>query len=149
MPNLFPIVNMEVNPVTGGGEQVPFGRSWKFNFETGEFVLAPTGKFVETSDEQAWLEWCRKAIHTVRYRYLIYSRYFGQEFEDLIGRDLTMEAKESELKRMAIECLMADPRTAKVENFSFQWNSDSVIFSCEISNVRGSSGTVYGSVVNS
>jgi hypothetical protein len=140
---------MEVKPVTGGGEQVPFRRSWKFNFETGEFVLTPTGKFVETNDDEAWLEWCRKAIHTVRYRYLIYSRYFGQDFEDLIGRYLTWEARESELKRMSIECLMADPRTAKVENFTFQWNSDSVIFSCEISNVRGISGTVYGSVVNS
>jgi hypothetical protein len=148
MPNLFPAMATEASPVIRREGQVQFGKSWKFDFETGEFVLTPTGKVIETTDNEAWLEWCKKAIHTGRYRHLAYSRNYGQEFEDLIGKNLTREAKESEIQRMATECLMTDPRTARVDNFTFQWNQDTVVFSCEIASVRGSGGIVYGSVVN-
>lgn len=148
MPNLFPTVATEVTPVTGREAQVQFGKSWKFDFETGEFVMTPTGRVIETSDNEAWLEWCKKAVHTGRYRHLVYSRNYGQELEDLIGKNLTREAKESEIQRMVTECLMTDPRTARVDNFSFRWDNDTVVFGCEIASVRSSSGIVYGSVVN-
>jgi hypothetical protein len=42
---------------------------------------------------------------------------------------------------------MVDPRTAAVENFSFEWEGDTVKFTCEVSNVRGETGTIGGSVV--
>lgn len=148
MPNLFPTVATEVTPVTGREAQVQFGKSCKFDFETGEFVMTPTGRVIETLDNEAWLEWCKKAVHTGRYRHLVYSRNYGQELEDLIGKNLTREAKESEIQRMVTECLMTDPRTARVESFTFQWDNDTVVFGCEIASVRGSSGIVYGSVVN-
>ncbi len=149
MPNLFPTEEVTATPeVTDTpANQVQFGRSWKFDFDAGEFVMTPTGKVQETEGVNAWLEWCRKALMTARYRYLIYSRNYGQEFEELIGLGLTREAIESEIKRIATECLMVDPRTAAVENFTFEWKEDTVYFTCEVSNVRGETGTIGGSVV--
>jgi hypothetical protein len=145
MPNLFPEAE---NPVTEQPQvteaQVSFGRSWKFDFDKGEFVLTPTGKVAEAEGVQAWLEWCRKAIRTERYRYMIYSRNYGHEFEDLIARHLSREANESEIIRIVNETLMVDPRTAGVGNFTFQWEGDQCFFTCEVTNVLGQTGTIEG-----
>ncbi|TBL71364.1 DUF2634 domain-containing protein [Paenibacillus thalictri] len=140
MPNLFPVnesggVLEEVKV----SKQTVFGRSWRFDFETGEFMVTPAGKVVTADEDQAWVEWCQKALHTERYRYLAYSRSYGQEFDDLIALHLTREANEMELKRMTKEALMADPRTAKAEMVSLQWEGDHCFFMCEVTSRRGTS----------
>ncbi|AYO30798.1 DUF2634 domain-containing protein [Biomaibacter acetigenes] len=148
MPNLFPTEEVQAQPETvETASEVSFGKSWRFDFDKGEFVLTPAGKVAETSDVDAWLEWCRKALMTARYQHLIYSRNYGQEFDDLISRHLNREGNESEIKRIVTETLMVDPRTVAVENFTFQWEGDTVYFTCEVSNVRGETETLHGSVV--
>ena len=151
MPNLFPtstVSDVSDFSNTDTGIQVNFGKSFKFDFEAGEFVTTPSGRFVVTTDVDAWIEWCRKALMTARYRFLVYSRNYGHEFERLIGQGLTRKAIESEIKRMTKECLMADPRTADVKNFTFDWNNPvAVVFTCEIYNVLGESAKIDGSAV--
>lgn len=149
MANLYPTVEAEVAQASDSDSgTVAFGRSYRFDFEAGEFVLTPTGRIAALEDTDAWLQWCAKALLTERYRYLAYSRGYGQEFDSLIGLGLTREAAESEIARIATETLMADPRTAAVRNFSFSWERDGCIFTCEVANVREETGTVQGSVVN-
>ncbi|MDG0792767.1 DUF2634 domain-containing protein [Cohnella ginsengisoli] len=115
----------------------------------GEFVLTPTGKIAEASaDAEAWLEWCRKALATERYRHLVYSRLYGQEFESLIGLGLSRAAVESEIARIASETLLADPRTARVGGFVFTWQGDACSFACSVTSVRDEAGTIEGSVVS-
>jgi hypothetical protein len=148
MPNLFPTEEMQVTPETETtASQVPFGKSWRFDFDAGDFVLSPTGRVAEIQDVDAWLEWCRKALFTERYRYLVYGRQYGQEFGDLISRHLTRAGNESEIKRIATETLMVDSRTASVGHFTFNWEGDRCYFTCDLSNVRGETGTIKGSVV--
>jgi len=110
-------------------------------------VLTPTGKVLEIKGVEAWLEWCNKALLTARYRFLVYSRNHGQEFEELISRHLSRAGNESEIRRMATECLMVDPRIASVGNFSFTWEQDQCYFTCEVTNILDETGTVNGSVV--
>lgn len=90
--------------------------------------MTPTGGVAQTPGMEAWLEWCRKAVRTARYRYMAYTRDYGQEFDDLIARHLSRAGNEAEIKRMATEALMVDPRTAKVSDFSFEWRNDVVYF---------------------
>lgn len=149
MPDLFPAAAAAVTSTDVGvqNRQVPFGRSWRFDFEAGEFVITPTGGVAQSRDIDAWLEWCRKALRTPRYRYLAYGRSYGQEFGDLIARHLSRAGNEAEIRRMVTECLMVDPRTASVSNFEFDWRGDSVFFTCEVRNVRGETATLTASVV--
>ena len=127
MPNLFPQVETAAEAVeTAHDSQVRFGKSWCFDFEKGDFVHTPTGKMATADDIQAYTEWCYKALLTPRYRYLIYSRSYGQEFEELIRRNLTRDGNESEIKRIITEALMVDPRTAEVTNFKFTWSNNEV-----------------------
>lgn len=148
MPNLYPTETItpsqEITEATQS--EVKFGRSWKFDFSSGEFVTTPTGKIAQSTEIEAWLEWCQKSVNTDRYRSLVYSRQYGQEYEDLIGRHLTRAGNESEIKRITTECLMIDPRTAGVENFSFKWDGDAVYFTCDVISVRGETGQISGVV---
>ena len=144
MPNLFPIGSSSTDSTPETTSSIQFGRSWMFDFDAGDFVLTPTGKVAEVEGTDAWLEWCRKAIRTERYKYLVYSRNYGQEFEDLIARHLPRAANESEIIRIATETLMVDPRTASVGNFTFRWEGDQCFFTCTVTNVRGQTGTVEG-----
>ena len=144
MPNLFPIGSSSTDSTPETTPSVQFGRSWRYDFEKGDFVLTPTGKVATSTDTDAWLEWCQKAIRTERYKYLVYSRNYGQEFEDLIARHLPRAANESEIIRIVTETLMVDPRTASVGNFTFRWEGDQCYFTCTVTNVRGQTGTVEG-----
>lgn len=148
MPNLYATDEVTLDEALLQDNEIAFGKSVTFDFKAGEFVLSPTGKFVEVEGEDAWIEWCQKAILTQRYRWLIYSRSYGQEFEDLIGSGLTQAAIKSEIERMVTEALLVDSRTASVENFAFSWVGDELTFSCDITSVRGRTATLTGSVVN-
>lgn len=150
MADLFPAQTVQTTPDpadTTPQTTVTFGKSWRFDFEAGEFVLTPTGKVMETADTDAWLEWCTKALATARYQHLVYSRNYGQEFEDLLSRHLNRAANESEIKRIATEALMVDPRTAAVRNFQFTWEEDRCLFSCEVTNVLEETATISGVVI--
>lgn len=146
MPNLFPTETSAALPESKTS-RVQFGKSWTFDFAAGDFNLTPTGKVAGSTEEEAWLEWCRKTLMTARYWFLIYSRNYGQEFDDLISRHLTRAGNESEIKRIATETLKVDPRTKAVENFTFTWEGDQCYFTCEVSNVRGETANISGQAV--
>ncbi|MCD9025742.1 DUF2634 domain-containing protein [Cohnella silvisoli] len=147
MANLFPVSEDLPQETLVEQEDVPFGRSWMFDYEAGEFVLTPTGKVAAAGTSEAWIEWCKKALQTERYRYLIYDRNHGQDFDDLIGRALPRPTIESEIERITTETLLTDPRTASVGSFSFVWEEDRCFFTCTAINVREDSGTIQGNVV--
>ena len=146
MPNLLPTEELVVDTEEIVSTEVEFGHSFRFDFTVGEFIYSPTGKVVIANEYNAWLEWCQKAMLTSRYRHPIYSGEYGQEFDELIRRSLSRAANESEIVRDITECLLIDPRTASVSNFLFRWEGDTVIFSCEIKNVRDETGTLEGEV---
>jgi hypothetical protein len=148
MASLFP-VDAEWAIEEGGemeSSEIEFGRSWFFDFEAGEFVMTPTRKISVAADTAAWLMWCQKAVRTPRYRHLIYSRDYGQEYEDLIGTRFSRAVLESEIERMTREVLMEDSRTASVDNFTFEWSTDSCSFTCKLRNIRDETKTLEGSV---
>lgn len=141
MANLFPetedmIWTDSVGPETSEDHGAVFGRSWRFDFEAGEFVMTPTRKLVAADEKDAWVVWCEKTIRTPRYRHLIYSRGYGSELEELIGRGHGRPLLESEIRRMVSEALLADARTESVDQFQFEWEGEACRFSCSITSVR-------------
>lgn len=145
MPELFPTETAEAaTEIQAASEPVRQGDSWQFDWNRLDFTLSPTGRVVPTADDLAsYIGWCYKALQTPRYRHPIYSRYYGQEIEDLIRRSLTREANESELERMIRECLMVNPITASVEGFTFEWTShDEVLVSFTVVTVLGEAATL-------
>ncbi|MNP01871.1 hypothetical protein D3C76_936990 [compost metagenome] len=146
--SLFPedVIWMPENSVDSESTDITFGRSWLFDFEAGDFILSPTRKISTAADTAAWVMWCEKTVRTPRYRHLIYSRDYGQEYDDLIGRGYSRAVLESEIERMTTEALMVDPRTAGVDSFTFEWSSDACQFTCNVKNVRDETITLEGGV---
>lgn len=83
MPSLFPetgVVWGDEEDLSGAtSEEVRFGRSWRFDYDAGDFVLTPSGKVAAAGGHGAWVQWCIKAVKTPRYRHVIYSRNYGSE----------------------------------------------------------------------
>jgi len=146
LPSLFPSESVSATPEIAIKSAVSFGKSWVFDFDKGDFVLSPTGKVVEADGAEAYRQWAQKTLLTPRYRHPIYSRNYGQEFEDLLRRNLTRAGNESEIKRMVAEALMVDQRTASVGDFTFDWQEDAVYFTCTVTTAQGEQVQIFGQV---
>jgi len=138
MENLFPTGSIPAVVPAKISRAVKFGKSWKFDFDEGEFVVGPTNKIEAADEVEAYYEWCQKALLTIRYRYVIYSPDYGSELETLFQTALDRAAIESEIARMVTETLMVDPRTGTVGDFVFTWLEDDVAFDCTVVTARGS-----------
>ena len=93
-------------------ENLYIPREYGIDFETGQL----SGKMVEGYD--SLLVWSWLALRKQRYRYYIYSEYYGQEYENLVGKSYSEELTDSELERMTEECLTENPYITGIENFS-------------------------------
>jgi hypothetical protein len=151
MVNIYPTDVPAATPETTvtPASRVNFGTSWNFDFTAGDFVTTATGQGVPTQGVQAWTDWGLKALLTLRYKYPVYSRIYGQDFDDLIRRNLTRAANESEIQRIVTETLMVDPRTAKVDAFAFAWDGATCYFTCQITSVKAETATILSEVTMS
>lgn len=141
MPELFPTQELEPTQETAAEETtanlLQTGKTWLFDFETGDFVRTPDGRVKQVDGLEVYIQWARKSLATPRYKHLAYTRDYGQEFEDLIGRGLTKQAIESEIQRIVTETLMVNPQTVEVGQFSFEWQEDAVFYTCSVMTVFG------------
>ncbi|MBQ3425854.1 MAG: DUF2634 domain-containing protein [Clostridia bacterium] len=82
--------------------------SFKFDFDTGEFVLDSAGDVVTVSGIEALKQWVQKILRTQYNRYKLYNgTYYGSNIEDLVvGKSYNMDFTESELKREIEKALL-------------------------------------------
>lgn len=113
------------------------GKSFLFNFETGDFVLRD-GKLVEVEGIEAVRIWVHKTILTRRFRFKVYEgTEYGALIEDLIGSAYPIEFIESELDRELKEAFMQHPAITNVSNLSVEHINDKGIVSFTIDTIYG------------
>ena len=88
------------------------------DFDTGQL----TGDIV--TGLEAIKVWIWLALRTPRYRYVIYPWDYGNEVDDLIGTNHTMEYIETEVPRMIEECLLVNEHIKGVSDFDITYDSD-------------------------
>ncbi len=112
-------------------EKVP--SDYEINFETGKL----TGRIISGRD--ALKQWIRITLATDRYFFTQYDWNHGSEFSKLIGRSMSQEYAESEVKRMASDALLVNENIKNVE-----------VLSCEVTDDRVTGrlavDTIYGKV---
>jgi hypothetical protein len=124
MSNLYPVFEMPELMEQQQTELAPrYGKSWLFDFKTGDFVIDGAGRVVQADGYTAWAQWCVKTVLTERFAYLAYSQNYGTEIEAAL-RQPSRQAVESELERAITEALLMDPRTEMVRDFRFTWEGD-------------------------
>ena len=85
-------------------------REYEIDFSTGKL----TGRIVEGVD--ALGVWACLALMAKRYKWVIYSWYYGAEYFDLIGYSYSDEYLKSEVQRYMEECLFENEHITAVEN---------------------------------
>ena len=94
--------------------------SFKFDFDTGEFVLDSAGDVIVVSGIESLKQWIQKILRTQYNRYKLYNgTYYGSNIEDLvIGKSYKYDFAESELKREIETALLRHDDIQSVDSFS-------------------------------
>lgn len=74
-------------------------------------------------------------LSTERYKYLIYSKSYGSELENIPNID--KDILESEIKRRINEALIQDDRIENTDNYIFNYDKDSVVVKFTIFSIYG------------
>lgn len=125
-------------------ERVGYKKSIYFDDNIGDLKRDGTGKIVESSGIEAWVQWCLKILNTQRYSCMAYSDDIGIDMEAAFQAG-TREETENVLRREIKEALEADPygRTELVESVEFQWKEeDSLVVTCNITGMDSSDITI-------
>lgn len=108
------------------GEEVegrPFGRSWLFDFERGQF-LRPGADPTRAIGLDSLKMWVLNTLYTERFGSPIHDDDFGVELLDAaIGRQLTAEVT-SAVSSTIREALVIHDRIVEVEDFEFASDAD-------------------------
>ncbi|HFL3174618.1 TPA: DUF2634 domain-containing protein [Clostridioides difficile] len=85
-------------------------REYELDFKSGKL----TGKIVEGVD--ALCVWAYLALKAKRYRWVIYSWGYGEEYTNLIGYSYSEEYLHSEVERYMLECLLENEHITGIED---------------------------------
>ncbi|BCN32063.1 DUF2634 domain-containing protein [Anaeromicropila herbilytica] len=126
-----------------------------FPFETEEAVILEENNLSQyeyginfkmgrlTGDKVEGIEalkiWIYLALHTARYRFVIYSWDYGNELDELIGKSYSKEYLEMECKDMVEQCLLVNEKIESIDNFNMALNEDKLTISF-------TANTIYGEV---
>jgi hypothetical protein len=115
--SLFPFIQEEVTlPST---EVFPSSiREYEIDFKTDRL----TGRIVEGVD--AICVWAYLALKATRYRWVIYSWTYGEEYTNLIGQSFSEEYVKSEVQRYMEECLFENEHITGVDNLEISLIKD-------------------------
>lgn len=107
--SLFPFIETEA-PV----EEIKAStiRDYEIDFKN----MKMTGRIVEGVDALA--TWAYLAVSARRYRWEIYSWYYGAEYRNLIGQNYSEEYLTSEVQRYLEECLFENEHITGVKDLT-------------------------------
>lgn len=98
----------------------PYGRSWKFDRTTGQFVRLGQSP-AEVSGLDALAEWCVMALQSARYAHPVFSDEFGMEAPDSIIGALAEGEVVADWQAAVVDALLVHDRITSVENISLRW----------------------------
>lgn len=141
LPQIYNDVSaIQGNIITKNQEKYAGKRTYKFDFEKGEFEVDIVGNVIKTkSPEQLLKQVVDKILHDMRYRYRIYPDYYGNELSYILSQDDPFDVLKCEIERVYIEALAYHPLIENVSNFRIS-NEDDKVF-C-IFTVTGNNGAM-------
>lgn len=136
-PSVPTITEEEIQEIEGTEQQNNIGRSFVFNFETGQF-LVENGQIQETTELQALEQWIQLCLQTYMDKFNVYKDTgFGCNIEDMVGVKLDA-FYESELTREIEEGLLKNNQIESVNNISITQENISIIIDIDVTLTNGS-----------
>jgi len=96
----------------------PFGRSWRFDFLTGQFVKDGTvPKVIYETD--TLITWIEKTLRTARLAHPIYAEEYGVEEPDALIGEIPDDSNVQDHQEAITAALLYHDRIVAVESFDF------------------------------
>lgn len=124
-------------------EALPLFQEYGYDYESNELKLR-NGSTYLVSENKALQIWVYKALLTVRYRHLAYTRDFGVEFWSMIGQSNSSDIIQSEMQRYIIEALMVNPYILELYNFLIEVSGSILQVDFDCLTVYGEMHISYG-----
>jgi hypothetical protein len=118
---------------------VPIGRTWLFNFSTGEFASAAGGtpRRISNNDTQVIQQWIRRALTTERLTYNIYPQEFGVELTSVLTGALTGPAAIAQVVNTVQEALTYHDRIESVSNVRVTDQNGTIFINADVKLEQG------------
>lgn len=129
--SLFPFAEEEIAVATPEVTASSI-REYEIDFKTGKL----TGRIVEGVDALAI--WAYLAINAVRYKWVIYSWYYGAEITNLIGYSYSEEYLQSEIQRYIEECILENEYITGIEDLEVSQIKDKLYIKFRLITTVGS-----------
>lgn len=133
--SIFPSMTASAASAAGTAA-LPLAREVMWDFEENRPVFR-AGNPLTVTGLEAVRVWCWKALHTRRYAHEIYSRGYGCDAWELIGRAFTEQLKTSEASRYVRECLIINKYVTDVRDITVDFSGGAVSIGCTVVTVYG------------
>lgn len=112
-------------------------KTFDWDFDVGDFKLI-NGMPIEVTGLDYVKIWTRKALATVKDRFIIYAGTdYGSEHQTLLGSSVSWDFVKSEYERMILDALLINDAITYVENFAFDQAGSRLIISFDLGNIYG------------
>lgn len=110
---LFPLIS-GAQTAASAAAALPMAREIAWNFEADK-PLFRGGEPVQATGAEAMKVWAFNAIKTVRYRWEMFSFWYGCELARLVGQPFAADTKQAEAVRYIQEALLVSPYITRVD----------------------------------
>lgn len=118
-------------------ETLPLAKEVNWDYEKNRPIFRG-GEPVYVTGKDAVAVWCWKALHTPRFSCAIYSRNYGLDSQELIGRAYTDLLKQAVAARCVQDCLRVSRYVTSVSEISVEFSGSSLHVSCMVRTIYGS-----------
>ena len=137
---MFPTQNVSLDNLTSGDNKTSIiGKSFLFDFETGDFVITD-GKLTAISGIESLKGWIQKVLKTEKFKFKIYdNKEYGATILELVNADYPYAFKKAEIERVIIETLLKNTAIKSLSNFDFERNKRTLKISFTTYTIYGTS----------
>lgn len=140
LPELVPSLQEQVNNINDIETNSKMGKSFLFNFETGDFVLKD-GNLVEIEGVEALKVWIKKILKTEKFKFKIYETNkideYGVTLLEFINKDYPIYFVQSEIQREITEALLTNPEINDVSSFIFTRETRGLVVTFSVDSIYG------------
>lgn len=141
LPDLIPSLQEQVNNINEAETTRASGKSFLFDFNTGDFVLKD-GKLVEIEGLEALKMWIQKILKTEKFKFKIYetgeTNEYGVTLLELINKGYPIYFVQSEIQREITEALLINPEINDISSFIFTRETRGLVVTFTVDSIYGS-----------
>jgi hypothetical protein len=140
---MFPELSPQLQNNTEELEAAKLGKSFLFDFNTGDFITKD-GKLQVISDVEALKIRIEKVLKTEKFKFKIYdtdkTNKYGITVMDLITSGYPQAFIQSEIQREITAALLVNPEVLSLENFIFTREKRTLVVNFDVNSIYGTTG---------